>query len=75
MEKLKEEIVDQKEINLKMGMFDVEINSSDNVLNMIIKEPKAGLETLISIQNKETTIRSIIWDNKQGLISNFECHK
>jgi hypothetical protein len=74
MEKSKEETFNQKEIKLTIGSYNVELffSESENILNMKIIERVSGLETLISLQKKEDEgfIKSVIWENLSGLLSN-----
>jgi len=70
MENYNEDTFDQEEVKIGIGKFNVEMYFSDNILNMKIIETVSGLETLISLQNKEDSIKSVIWDNRAGLLSN-----
>jgi hypothetical protein len=63
--------IKQDEIKLKIGSMDVNLFYSDNVLNIKIEEKQIDMVTLLSLQQKESSIKYIFWDNKEGLISNL----
>lgn len=70
MEDRKEETFKQEEIELKIGKIEVKLYCSQNALNIVVEEPTVDLEALISIQNNQGSVKSIIWNNKKGLMDN-----
>lgn len=75
MEKSIEEEQDdmqQEEIHLIIGNMKFSIFYSENVLLMKAEEPQLDWISTISFEQKKYGIKTIIMDNKQGLLSNFK---
>ncbi|MFW6046508.1 MAG: hypothetical protein ACOCP4_01810 [Candidatus Woesearchaeota archaeon] len=74
MEKsIKEEKDDmhQEEIHLTIGNMKFSIFYSENVLFMKAEEPQLDWISSISYAQKKEGIKVIIWDNKEGVITNL----
>ena len=73
MEKSIEEEQDdmqQEEINLKIGNINVDIFYSENVILIKAEEPQLDWVSSVSYEQKKEGIKTIIWDNVEGLILN-----